>query len=125
MPPERWRRIEELYHAARQRELSKRGAYLSEACPDSEMRREVEALLTHNSGTNVLDGPAWEVFGLDTLGPAVSSLSPRNELGQTALNHGWERLRKHPRKTPLMRRAGIVGQALSPAQSVHTQERQA
>ena len=46
MTPERWKRIEELYHEARARPPADRAAFLAEACPDDEaMRRDVESLL--------------------------------------------------------------------------------
>ena len=46
MTPERWKRIEELYHAARARPPGERAAFLAEACRDDEaLRREVESLL--------------------------------------------------------------------------------
>src|SRR5690242_3994100 len=46
MTPERWRQIEELYHAARARAPEMRGAFLGGACQgDDDLRREVESLL--------------------------------------------------------------------------------
>jgi hypothetical protein len=46
MNAERWRRIEELYHSAGQRQPGERSAFLAEACQgDKELRREVELLL--------------------------------------------------------------------------------
>ena len=45
MTPERWRQIEELFHAARARSAGERAAFLAAACPDDEVRREVELLL--------------------------------------------------------------------------------
>ena len=46
MTPERWRRIEELYHEARARAPADRSAFLAVACVDDEaMRRNVESLL--------------------------------------------------------------------------------
>ena len=45
MTPERWRQIEELFHAARARSPGERAAFLAAACPDDEVRREVELLL--------------------------------------------------------------------------------
>jgi hypothetical protein len=42
MTPERWRQIEELYHAAREHALTNRAALLAQA--DPELRPEVEAL---------------------------------------------------------------------------------
>jgi hypothetical protein len=46
MNPERWQRIEELCHAALERERSLRPDFLANACDgDPELRREVESLL--------------------------------------------------------------------------------
>jgi hypothetical protein len=46
MTPERWTRIEELFHAARARPPGDRAAFLLVACGDDEpMRRNVESLL--------------------------------------------------------------------------------
>ena len=46
MTPERWQRIEELYHDAMTREAADRAAFLASACAgDDELRREVESLL--------------------------------------------------------------------------------
>src|SRR5579863_7799233 len=46
MTAERWGRIEELYHAALEREPDSRRAFLEHACAqDEELRREVESLL--------------------------------------------------------------------------------
>ena len=44
--PERWKRTEELYYAARARAPEDRTAFLAEACPDDEaLRHDVESLL--------------------------------------------------------------------------------
>ena len=46
MTPERWRQIEELFHAALEREAGERTALLASACANDErLRQEVEALL--------------------------------------------------------------------------------
>jgi serine/threonine protein kinase/Tol biopolymer transport system component len=46
MTPERWKRIEKLYHEARTRAPADRSAFLAAACVDDEaMRRNVESLL--------------------------------------------------------------------------------
>ena len=48
MTPERWRRIEELYYLALQRDASQRVAFVKQACDgDEEMEREIESLLAH------------------------------------------------------------------------------
>jgi Tol biopolymer transport system component/serine/threonine protein kinase len=49
MEPERWQRIEQLYHAALERDRERRNAFLAEACADDEaLRGEVEMLLSAN-----------------------------------------------------------------------------
>ena len=46
MTPERWKRVEALYHAARARPSGERAAFLADVCRDDEaLRREVESLL--------------------------------------------------------------------------------
>ena len=60
MSPARWRKIDELYHAARECGPDQRTAFLEGACRgDEELRREIESLLAqHSSGDNILDVPA-------------------------------------------------------------------
>jgi Tol biopolymer transport system component len=60
MTPDRWKRIEELYHAARARPSGERVAYLVEICGDDEsMRHEVQSLLNEPAtGGGFLDTPA-------------------------------------------------------------------
>src|ERR1700674_1750973 len=62
MDPERWRRIEELYHAALEREERERDGFLSDVCRgDEELRLEVETLLQHQAVQAALvDRPVWE-----------------------------------------------------------------
>ena len=62
MQPERWRRIEELYHAALQLEHGKRGCFLDEACTgDEALRSEIDSLLAYDSEVSgLLDSPAHE-----------------------------------------------------------------
>lgn len=56
MTPERFRQIEELYHAARERSGEERTALLAQT--DPELRREIESLLVERSGGEFLDRPA-------------------------------------------------------------------
>jgi Tol biopolymer transport system component len=56
MTPERFRRIEELYHAAREGTPEERAALLAQT--DPELRREVELLLSEPDGGEFLDRPA-------------------------------------------------------------------
>src|SRR2546425_3290508 len=63
MVPERWQRIEELYHAALDLEPSRRGAFLDAACAgDAELRHELDSLLVSNvTGEDSLAKPARQV----------------------------------------------------------------
>ncbi len=62
-PRERWRQIEELYHAALEHPPDQRGSFLSGACRgDVELRSEVESLLARDSltGRGILREPSTE-----------------------------------------------------------------
>jgi hypothetical protein len=51
MTPERWQRIEELYHAARTHPESERPQFLADAClGDTALQRDVEILLEQPGG---------------------------------------------------------------------------
>src|SRR5262245_53485535 len=62
MNPERWQQIEGLYHAALERGPEARATFLLEACPeDSDLRRQVEALLAYASQRNsFIESPALD-----------------------------------------------------------------
>jgi serine/threonine protein kinase len=61
MNPERWRRIEEIYHSVLEIEPAARRNFLAEACGgDEDLRREVESLLAQPDSTGAfLDQNAW------------------------------------------------------------------
>src|SRR5215204_2161432 len=61
MTPERWRRVEELFHAALGRDGAERAAFLAEACAgDEALRREVERLVAaHEQDGSFIDSPAY------------------------------------------------------------------
>ncbi|MFY9844165.1 MAG: serine/threonine-protein kinase [Terriglobales bacterium] len=62
MQPERWRRLEQLYHAAMEREEDQRAAFLEASCVDDTLRREVESLIAYaQMGGRIIDKPALEV----------------------------------------------------------------
>jgi serine/threonine protein kinase/tetratricopeptide (TPR) repeat protein len=64
MKPERWQRIENVYHAALAVEESQRGTFLEDSCAgDESLRREVESLLVcHGKAEQFLEVPALEVM---------------------------------------------------------------
>jgi len=58
MTPDRWKKIEELYHTARECEESQRLAFLNEACAgDDALRREVESLLACEGEPEAVQNP--------------------------------------------------------------------
>src|SRR5574337_901148 len=61
---ERWQQIEQLYHAALEREKNARAAFVAKACAGDEvLRREVEFLLAQDDQAgNFLESPAIEVM---------------------------------------------------------------
>jgi eukaryotic-like serine/threonine-protein kinase len=57
MRPERWRKVEELYHAALERKANQRAVFLREACQgDDELKSEVESLLAQEPSPDGLLG---------------------------------------------------------------------
>ncbi len=62
MQPERWRQIEELYHAALEREPSERAAFVNDACAGNpELRKEIESLLVcDESAAHFIETPAFD-----------------------------------------------------------------
>ncbi len=62
MDPERWRQLEEVYHAALERNPEDRRAFLETACGgDQGLRHEVESLIAHgeSDARSPIDTPAW------------------------------------------------------------------
>jgi eukaryotic-like serine/threonine-protein kinase len=63
MKPERWKKVEELYHSALEREPSQRSEFLEAACAgDVDLFREVQSLLHHEGKVQeFMEAPALEV----------------------------------------------------------------
>jgi tRNA A-37 threonylcarbamoyl transferase component Bud32 len=82
MTPERWKRIEQLYHSALQRPESERSAYLGKTCADDpEMLREVEELLrSRPSQDTFLKTPELAAVAGDLLSEGSTSTRPSRML---------------------------------------------
>jgi hypothetical protein len=79
MTPERWQRIESIYHSALQREPDTRNAFLAGACQgDEELRRELESLLDQQG--SVLEQAAWQ-RATSLLGSTVTQFAAGSQLG--------------------------------------------
>jgi hypothetical protein len=63
MQPDRWRRVEELYHAVMEQEKGQRAAFLESSCAgDETLRVEVESLVAYGQqGGRIIDQPALDV----------------------------------------------------------------
>ena len=75
MTPERWRRVEDLCHAALERDGRDRARFLEDACAgDDELRREVESLLARHASTGAFLGEPAAVLAaglMSGLGPSI------------------------------------------------------
>jgi predicted Ser/Thr protein kinase len=74
MTPERWRRVEELYHAALARDARDRALFLGDACAgDDALRRDVESLLAQPASAEAfLEEPAVVMAARLVSGPGPS-----------------------------------------------------
>ncbi len=80
MTPERWRQVEEIFHAALSRDESERVAFLAHACAgDVALRREVEVLLAQQA-SGFLEDPAVATVA-ETPSDAGDSLLTGRRLG--------------------------------------------
>ena len=63
MKTERWKKLEELFHAATALAPKRRAAFLVEACgSDDDLRRELDSLIEHDEqAKGLIETPAYEV----------------------------------------------------------------
>jgi serine/threonine protein kinase len=75
MRPERWRRLEELYHSASERHPSQRSAFLDAECGgDRKLRAELEIMLARNNSPQAfLDRPAWEASSYSSASVSIGT----------------------------------------------------
>ena len=125
MTPERWRKIEEIYHAALEVRGDQRAAYLKEACAgDSDLLREVESLLAQaKTADSFLETPALagaaKMFGAppdqSLIGRQMGSYQVISLVGAGGMGEVYEAL-----DTKLGRNVAIK---VLPAAFVHDPER--
>jgi serine/threonine protein kinase len=92
MDAERWKKVEELYHAALECDVRGRAVLLEQACAgDQELRREVESLLAgETQAEQFLEAPALEVAAkawAQEAGTIDSSVPTEHLVGQTVSHY--------------------------------------
>ena len=82
MTPDRWKQIEELYHAARARPARDRAAFLAERCVDDALLRgEVESLLNEPDSATGFLGHAAVTMPPDLFSASGPHIKPGESLG--------------------------------------------
>ena len=83
MTPERWRKVEKIYHEALERAAEMRAPFLDGACgQDSDLRREIESLLAHvEPARNFLESGPTEAAATRTTGRQFGSFRILSPLG--------------------------------------------
>ena len=96
MEPERWKRIEELYHAASQLPTHKRASFLDHACAgDDLLRSEVQSLLAQDEkARDFIESPAAEI--------AAQEIAKYKVRASVAVAWAWSTKRRTLNSTALL-----------------------
>src|SRR6202050_1483906 len=90
MKPERWSKIESIFHKALEADESRRSSVIEQSCAgDAELRREVESLLAHHSDSaSFIEKPAFAGQVTTSSGGLVTAEdAPRPDLKGVAFGH--------------------------------------
>ena len=90
MKPERWGKIESIFHKALEANESRRGSVIEESCAgDEELRREVESLLAHHSDSaSFIEKPAFaDLMNTHSAPSATTAAAPRPDLKGVTVGH--------------------------------------
>src|SRR6202167_160420 len=85
MKPERWSKIESIFHKALEADESRRSSVIEQSCAgDAELRREVESLLAHHSDpASFIEQPAFA----GQMTTVTAAAAPRPDLKGVAVGH--------------------------------------
>src|SRR5271156_4187841 len=90
MKPERWSKIESIFHKALEADESQRSSVIEESCAgDQALRREVESLLAHHSDSaSFIEKPAFaSQVNPSSVRPVTAPAAPRPDLRAVAVGH--------------------------------------
>jgi serine/threonine protein kinase/Tol biopolymer transport system component len=90
MKPERWSKIESIFHKALAADESRRGSVIEESCAgDEALRREVESLLAHHSDSaSFIEKPAFAgQLNTSSVRPVTAAAAPRPDLKGVPVGH--------------------------------------
>jgi serine/threonine protein kinase/Tol biopolymer transport system component len=90
MKPERWSKIESIFHKALDADEIRRGSVIEESCAgDEELRREVESLLAHHrDSATFIEKPAFaSQVNTSSVRPVTAAAAPRPDLRGVAVGH--------------------------------------
>src|SRR4030095_1372679 len=83
MTPERWQKVNDLFHSALKRDPADRAAFLEQSCSDdSELRKEIESLIaSHNNSDGFVQAYPFEA-AVGLLGEDQTELIVGQHIGQ-------------------------------------------
>jgi Tol biopolymer transport system component len=90
MMPDRWSKIESIFHKALEADESRRASVIEESCAgDEALRREVESLLAHHSDTaSFIEQPAFaDPVKTSSVRSVTAPAAPRPDLAGVAVGH--------------------------------------
>ena len=91
MKPERWGKVESIFHKALEADENRRSSVIEDSCAgDEELRREVESLLAHHSDSaSFIEKPAFADQANIAKAPSTSTstAAPRPDLKGVAVGH--------------------------------------
>ena len=90
MKPERWSKVESIFHKVLEADEGRRSSVIEESCAgDAELRRGVESLLAHHSDSaSFIEQPAFAgQVTTRSVGPVTSADAPRPDLKGVAFGH--------------------------------------
>ncbi len=89
MEPERWQRVEELYHRALALDAGRRVAFLEDSCgDDAVLRAEVESLLAREKqAEHFMESPALKVLGKQVASDSVATGSEAKLIGSVVSHY--------------------------------------